>query len=249
MESTSEFRLSITRALGDQLSDALAKLSPAALTVEHISNVTARGGVYQLYLRGDLVYIGKADRNLRDRIGIHRRKVSGRENISVDDMSFIAVYVDEDLSAVAPETLLINRHRGLGELPWNFNGFGNKDPGRERDTSAVQENHFDTLYPANLELICEGLDPGEHSVADVLLSLKAELPYTFRFQGGGKATSKMLVDYSQATVGIPASPVTANVIFELIGKAMPAGWQITALPGYVIMYKESKHYPSARRLY
>lgn len=249
MGSTSEFRLSITRALGDQLSEALGKLTPTPLTVETIAEVAVRGGVYQLYLLGKLVYVGKADSNLRDRIGVHRRKISGRKNISVDDMGFIAMYVDEDLSAVAPETLLIKRHRGTGELPWNFNGFGNKDPGRQRDTSAVEESHFDALYPANLDLPCDELSEGTYSVAEVLLKLKSALPYTFRFQGGNKSVASMLTKYHETEVHIPQGPITADEALGLVAERMSADWQITALPGYVIMYEESKSYPSAQKIY
>src|SRR4051794_32007081 len=50
-------------------------------------------GVYALYYRGDLVYIGKASkgttrskRTLRDRLAEHVGKLAGRRNIDEDDM-------------------------------------------------------------------------------------------------------------------------------------------------------------------
>lgn len=248
MAATGEFRLSITRALGDQLADALAMLTPTLLTTEHIRALKARGGVYQIYRDGELVYIGKADRSLVDRVAAHRRKISGRVGIALEEMTFTAIYVDEDLSAVAPETLLINRHRGRGQVPWNFNGFGNKDPGKERDTSKIEETHFDSLYPANLDYVCSTIGVGAYTVGEVLGLLKEELPYVFRFQDGNKRTSSQPQEYRSTIVDVLTSNPTADSLFELLAASLPH-WQITALPGYVIMYRESRRYASARKVY
>jgi hypothetical protein len=245
--ATADFRLSITRALGDQLADAFGGLTPAPLNVDALDLVQSRRGVYQLFLDGGQVYIGKADRSLSDRLGNHRRKISGRNGISLQQMSFTAVYVDEDLSAVAPETLLINRHRGAGLLPWNYNGFGNKDPGRQRDTSRVEAGHFDSLYPANLDFVCASVDPGPHSVRELLTSLKAELPYVFRFETAAAGAAEPEA-YRATSVSVADEPPTADSLFRTLAEAMP-GWQITALPGYVVMYREDREYPSARKVY
>ena len=43
-------------------------------------------------------------------------------------------------------------------------------------------------------------------------------------------------------------PPSADYLFAAIAEALP-GWQVTALPGYVIMYPENRTYPSARRVY
>jgi len=248
VSATGEFRLSITRALGDQLAAAMTVLTPIPLTAENVSTLDARGGVYQLYKDDNLVYIGKADRSLVDRVGIHHRKISGRAGISLDQMTFTAIYVDEDLSAVAPETLLIKRHRGQGQLPWNFNGFGNNDPGRERDTSKIETTHFDSQYPANLDYICSSVRVGSHAVGEILISLKAELPYVFRFQDGNKRVTLQPPEYWSTTVAVTTDNPTADSLFELLAASLP-GWQITALPGYVIMYRESRRYASARKVY
>jgi hypothetical protein len=50
------------------------------------------------------------------------------------------------------------------------------------------------------------------------------------------------------TVVVPAHDPRADELFALISEALP-GWQITALPCYVIMYPERREYPSARRVY
>jgi hypothetical protein len=248
LSATAEFRLSITRALGDQLADAMTTLTPIPLTAENVRTLETRGGVYQLYKDHELVYIGKADRSLVDRVGNHRRKISGRLGITLDQMTFTGIYVDEDLSAVAPETLLINRHRGQGRVPWNFNGFGNKDPGRERDTSKVEAAHFDSQYPANLDYICSSIHQGSHIVGNLLAALKTELPYVLRFQDGNKRGAVQPSEYWITAVMVGAGNPTADSLFELLAAAMP-GWQITALPGYVIMYRESRRYAASRKVY
>ncbi|MES9553117.1 MULTISPECIES: GIY-YIG nuclease family protein [unclassified Streptomyces] len=110
LENHAEFKLSITKALGDQLAAALDDLMPAPLTSEIIQALRPLPGVYQLYKGDDLVYVGKADKSLPQRIEKHFRKISGRRNISLAEMSFTCLYVDEDFGAVAPERLLINKH-------------------------------------------------------------------------------------------------------------------------------------------
>ncbi len=248
MPSTDEFRLSITRALGDQLAAALETLEPAPLQDTELARLQPRGGVYQLYHHGEFVYVGKADTSLPDRLGRHLRKISGRVNISVDDMAFTAMYVEEDLSAVAPETLLINRYRAIGGVPWNLGGFGNNDPGRERDTSRVDPRHFDALYPANLRFPCQGVTQGTHRAIDLLRDVKAALPFVFRYQDGYKRADAQPAIYHETTVSVPADNPPADTVFTAIAVAMP-DWRITALPGYVIMYRGQQRYASARKVY
>lgn len=246
--SIAEFRLSITRALADQLADALVLLTPAPLQSGQLAQVEPRGGVYQLYHRDTFVYVGKADTSLPSRLGQHLRKISGRDNISLQDMGFTALYVEEDLSAVAPETLLIKRYREIGEAPWNTNGFGNNDPGRMRDNTQFEPPHFDALYPANLDFPCQGINAGTYQAVDLLRDVKTALPFVFRYQDGDRKKTAQPAAYHQTTVNIPTANPTADTVFTLVAHAMP-GWQITALPGYVIMYKEQHTYPSARKIY
>jgi hypothetical protein len=248
MAATAEFRLSITKALGDQLEASLAALSPAQLTIERLAQLQPRSGVYQLYYHGAFVYVGKAEQSLPDRLSDHLRKISGRANISLDDMGFTAMYVEEDLSAVAPETLLINRYRATGGVPWNLAGFGNHDPGRNRDDSRVDEDHWDAIYPINLELPCDGISVGIYSIGELLRKVKAALPFLFRYQDGNRSVGAQPADYRQRTVTVTHDSPTADEAFSWIADALP-GWQITALPGYVIMYRERRHYPSAWKVY
>jgi hypothetical protein len=133
-----EFKLSITRALSDQLATALKGLAPAPLTLANLCGLETAPGVYRLYRDGAPVYVGKAERSLPQRIEKYYRKISGRNGIDIADMAFRCLYVKEDFSAVAPERLLISRHKEIGEAPWNYNGFDNNDPGKRRDKTEVE---------------------------------------------------------------------------------------------------------------
>ncbi|MCZ9354889.1 GIY-YIG nuclease family protein [Streptomyces sp. IPPR8] len=238
------FRLSITKALGDQLAEALERLGSAELSEPNLAALEERPGVYQLYHKGALVYVGKADRRhkgLPGRLRNHLRKLSGRRNIHLADISFRCLYVDEDFSALAPEQLLINHHRSRGGIPWNNSGFGSKDPGRRRDRTVLKKDHFDVQYPINLEARLHGLPAGDVDLRSYLRSLKAALPYNFRYEEPD--------GHGDTTLQVPEGEPTADEALRGASAALPASWQITALLNYVIMYEENQHYKSASRYY
>jgi Eco29kI restriction endonuclease len=242
-----DFRLSITRALGDQLADALEQLGRTPLCEANLDRLHSRPGVYQLFVRGEpkdaFVYVGKAEKSLPLRLRQHLRKLSARENISTEEILFSCLYVAEDFSALAPERLLISHYKQAGKIPWNSNGFGNRDPGRNRDNTAVKANHFDKLYPADLNREVEGLPVGVVPVRQLSRRVKKGLPFTFRY-------SKKLGEIVDNPVTVTDANLTADEAFSLIAQHLPEPWQIAALPGYVIMYPDSPHgYPSALRYY
>ncbi|MEW1830640.1 Eco29kI family restriction endonuclease [Streptomyces sp. NPDC088196] len=246
LDNHAEFKLSITKALGDQLAAALEDLTPAPLTAENIQALRPLPGVYQLHKNDELVYVGKAERSLPRRIEKHFRKISGRTNITLSEMSFTCLYVDEDFGAVAPERLLINKHRGQGEVPWNYNGFGNNDPGKRRDTTEVDAAHFDRAHPIDLEfklaqLLSDAAGDSDVSLASLLAAAKTSLPYVFRYESSAV--------FDEIQVPRPPEEITADEVLRLAASHLPTPWQITALPGYVIMYRKAEEYPSARRYY
>ncbi|MGW4644966.1 GIY-YIG nuclease family protein [Kitasatospora sp. NPDC004289] len=237
-----DFMLSITKALGDQLAEALQGLGKAPLSEESIGRLEDKAGVYQLYLDGEFVYVGKADKSLPARLRNHLQKISGRRNISSERMTFSCLYVAEDFSALAPEQLLISRHKEMGNIPWNNNGFGNKDPGRQRDSTILKLNHFDVQFPVDLSRPITGLGPGEITLQDLLEKVKAGLPYNFRYAHSS--------EFKHRYVQVPEGPVDAAEIFRLISAEIPDNWQVTSLMGYVIMYNDSPtEYRSAWRYY
>jgi hypothetical protein len=237
-----DFRLSITKALGDQLAQTLKHLDRAPLSEQYLARLDERPGVYQLYLHGEFVYVGKADRSLPSRLANHLRKLSGRRNIDLRDVEFSCLYVDEDFSALAPEQLLISRHKEAGSIPWNNNGFGNKDPGRQRDSTVLKKKHFDVLFPIDLERPVEGLKPGLIAMSSFLKTLKSGLPYNFRYAEPPQSKSTFLT--------VSHAGLSADDAFQLVSEALPETWQIAALMGYVIMYPDAgEEYKSAWRYY
>lgn len=109
------FRLSITQALGDQLAQQLDLLTPRPLTADALNSMDQqKGGVYVLHHQSQQVYVGKAKNSLPTRLRKHLNKLRGRVGLDAQDITFIALYVEEDLDAVAPEKLLINRLRRSG---------------------------------------------------------------------------------------------------------------------------------------
>jgi len=240
VEWIAEFRLSITRALADQLATTLQPLKPVALNPTTLAVVESRPGVYVLFVDGERVYVGKAAGSLRDRLSQHHRKLSGRSGIALSEVKFTCVYVDEDLDAAAPEKLLIKKYRSRGAIPWNTNGFGNKDPGRNRDRSVVKAKHFDALNPIDLHYHLS-LPVVGWSAADLLERLKRDLPYLLRYD----TTTTGRAELKRARVELPDTELTTRDALIAVIAALPPGWQATALPGYVILYKEQTPYDSA----
>lgn len=245
MPPTRHFTFDLTGALAEQLASEIPELHPESLTPYNLTQVEETPGVYQLYWHGELVYIGKADKSLRSRLHDHYRKISGRQNIRVEDVSFTGLYLEGTWIPVGPEQMLIKRYGA--EPIWNTNGFGINDPGKERDTTRFRDSHFDVQFPADLDWRLSWLQPGTYTVRDLIMLAKRELPYLFRFQDKYARHP----DYANSYVTIPeGEAITADDLFAAIAKALPRGWQITALPGYVIMYKNYlTRYQSQRRVY
>lgn len=251
-----QFRLSITEALSTQLYAALSRLEPAPLTQKNLDALAPQAeklglpdmsGVYQLFRQEpgkerQLAYVGKADESLPERLGNHLYKLSGRAGISIEEMSFKCLFVEEDLSSVSPEKMLIKKHLKTGKIVWNNRGFGNNDPGRNRDRTVIKGNHFDLEFPIDLSRNLKGLTPGVQSLHDVLWEIKRGLPFLFRF--------KHSASFKEMMVTVPKADMTVDEAFRFVAQNLPNKWQICALLGWVIMYDDSPStYPSARRYY
>ena len=254
---SNQFRLSITEALSTQLHAALEALEPARLTQENLEalyvqaqrlELPSLSGVYQLFRQGadskrELTYVGKADQPLPRRLGDHLSKLSGRRGISLTEMYFRCLFVEEDLSSVSPEKMLIKRHLQTGKIVWNNRGFGINDPGRERDTTKNSENHWDLEFPIDLSREIKGLGAGPRTLKSLLDAIKEGVPFNFRFQQHGS------ILYNKPVV-VPRANMTAHEAFRLVAEHLPDTWQVSALVGWAIMYNDNhKRYPSAFRYY
>lgn len=246
-----EFSLSITEAMRTQLMAALIDLVKVPLTPENSASIERRPGIYQLFLDGTSVYIGKADDNLNARVGQHYRKISGRTDTDgdptngrlVDRMIFRCMYINEDIDSLGPEKMLIQEFRQNQEAVWNNNGFGNKDPGKERDTSAVKWLHFDRQFQIDLDLpiIPDNRRTARrvHPVDDLWEAMgviKAALPFVFRY-GTTPADKRELTAVDTLNEDVAGVTRSVREWLDWLADRLPDGWKIIALPGYVLAYK------------
>lgn len=247
-----EFEFDLPRALLRDLVELLDGMGRAPLEEATVKNhIPEEQGVYQLFLDGALVYVGKTDAEagLKQRLGRHARKIQQRDNLKPERVSFKAARIFV-FTAIDLETQLIKHYSAVGTPPtWNLSGFGANDPGRERDTTALKNGHFDLLYPINIDVpLGASAAVGEFPVAEVLATLKTEVPYVIRYQNNGGRSRRPHDDLMSTMVKIPAGGHTARSVLQLVQLALGASWQATVQPGYIIIYKEHKNYPHARQL-
>ncbi len=247
MQFQKHFDLDIPRALNAQLVTVFESLDQASLAeVAHL-HVAGRSGVYGLFHYGMLVYVGKAG-NLKRRLLEHRSKISGRKNIGLADVSFACLTVNENWSAYAPEDILTRHYRAEELCEWNGSSFGPHDPGRNRETTNKSPQGFDRQYPIREDWPCDWIAAGTYPVLDLLVSLKVGLPYLLRYEtSAGRSWKKGHQDFDGVTVAVPASGLPASEVLRLLADALP-GWQATAFPSHLILYKESRTYKHGKVL-
>ena len=225
-----EFEFDLPGALLAHLVSALDGMIPAVMSPENLVKIPETQGVYQLFLDGQLVYIGKTDgeAGLKHRLERHSRKFLHRTGIDLARVTFKAVRIFV-FTAVDLETQLIAHYGGSAIVKWNGSGFGSNDPGRERDTTKYKDEHFDAQFPIDIDVPLDGEILGKGTAAVVLKRLRNLLPYTFRFEGGVKQKHPDLegieVDVSNLK--------TVRQVLEKILKKLPIGWQATALPSHL----------------
>ena len=246
-----ELEFDLPTALIDALVALLDEMPSATLTEKHVSTVENEQGIYQLFLDGALVYIGKtaADAGLQTRLRRHSKKIQGRIGLNSSRVTFKAVRIYV-FTAMDLEELLIG-HFGLTSTnSWNNSGFGANDPGRERDTTKLKEHHFDKKFPIQLQLPADvGANGKAQSVHDVLVKLKRAVPYLIRAQTAGSGSKRPHDDLVETRITIPAKKgLTAERVLRLVKAALGPEWQITALPGYVVIYKEERAYSEGKIL-
>jgi hypothetical protein len=106
-------------------------------------------GIYALYLKGKLVYIGKASkgttkskRTLRARLAEHVSKIGSRKNISLTDMQCRYLTFVSEWWVFAAEFALMTHYKP----EWNESGFGSKTPGIGRP-GTDRVSRWDEKYP------------------------------------------------------------------------------------------------------
>lgn len=246
MRCYTEFEFDLPEALLERLVNTFEQLDSGLLNAENLDGVPNAQGVYQLFLDNDLVYIGKTDAEagLKNRLSRHSKKILERMNMDPHRVSFKAIRVLV-FSALDLESSLIKHYGGTKAVAWNGSGFGSNDPGRERDTSKLKEDHFDALYPIDIEKSLDFQIRASESVAECLSRLRASLSYVVRFQRSGRAPHS---DLKSTKMDAEIEAPNCWQVIEMAIENLPKGWQATALPGYIILYKESKNYPQAQRV-
>lgn len=106
-------------------------------------------GIYALYYKDRLVYIGKASkgttkskRTLRARLTEHVSKISGRKNITLDNMKCRYLTFSSEWWVFAAEFALITHY----QPEWNESGFGSKVPGAGRP-GTERVSRWNELFP------------------------------------------------------------------------------------------------------
>jgi len=140
------FEFDLDRGIKLQAVEKLER-SPA-LPLER--NVGAdESGVYALYYKKTLVYIGKASsgttksrRTLRDRLNEHVTKIETRRNISLGDLTCRYLTFTSEWWVFAAEFALISAY----SPQWNASGFGSKTPGKGRP-GTERVSRWDDQFP------------------------------------------------------------------------------------------------------
>ena len=139
------FDFDLDRGIRSQVVEKLEQ-SPS-LALEKNTGPQA-SGIYALYFKGRLVYVGKASkgttkslRTLRARLNEHVGKIGLRQNITLADMTCRYLTFASEWWVFAAEFALITHYAP----EWNASGFGSKTPGKGRpgtDRVSVWDGQF-----------------------------------------------------------------------------------------------------------
>lgn len=239
------FDFDLASAVTEQLIAAFDALPVGPLVKTTLKEIEAEQGVYQLFLKGKLVYVGKAEIPLPKRLEEHRWNLFGRHNVDMKDLGFKGLIIHKNWAPSVHENILIRHYRNQGDSEWNLSGFGNHDPGRKREDTETNENHFDALYPIKKDFVPDGISAGVWNARDLLSQIKVALPFTFRYEAEDSRPAKGSPKYNEISVTIPRDGMTAEELLDQIIRVFPKGWQATFFPGRVILYEENKKYSHA----
>lgn len=238
-----EFEFDLPGALLVNLVKTFSHMDADQLLPANVMVIPEVQGVYQLLHQGSLVYIGKTDAEagLRKRLERHACTIQHRRNLDPREVTFKAVRVFV-FTAMDLETQLIKHYSAVTPVPWNNSGFGSNDPGRERDTTNLKPGGFDAQFPVDIDREINLKLPASPTAAAAFAGLKDTLPYIFRFEGMGRGNRRPHPDLVNTHVVLPSPPYTTRAFINALVRQLPAGWQATALPSRILLYKESRQY-------
>ena len=141
-----EFVFELDRAIRDQV---IEKLNNSPMLVLERNCSPQKSGIYALYFKKKLVYIGKASkgttkskRTLRSRLNEHVGKLDNRDNLKLSDVGCRFLTIESDWFVWAAEFALINHF----QPEWNNSGFGSKVPGVGRP-GTHRVSKFNQMFP------------------------------------------------------------------------------------------------------
>ena len=140
------FDFDLDRGIREQVVEKLESSPMLALTQDVGPK---ESGIYALYYKGKLVYVGKASkgttkskRTLRTRFCEHVGKIQGRKNISLADIKCRYLIFKSEWWVFAAELAMITHYKP----EWNLSGFGSKIPGVGRP-GTERISRWDDLFP------------------------------------------------------------------------------------------------------
>ncbi len=249
-----EFEIDIERVLRNELPQAVADAQLAPLTAEAVNAIPEGSkGAYVLFLDGHPVYAGKTDtrHGFRDRLNRHAFTIQNRRNLDADRIAFkairILVFSNFDVEAILIDAMRIADKTAL---IWNNSGFGSNDPGHNREGQRPAD--FDLNHPINIDRPLHLLAPGPHDLLPMLIELKRQLPYDFRYETDPSPESDKPTSYRKGhahhrmapAILVEEGDTTRTLLRKAMG-ALPQGWRTTVFPGRVILYNESTQYKYA----
>ncbi len=240
------FEFDLAAPFFQQVHALFESLSTAPLTFDSISQLKPLMGLYGLIWRDELVYVGKADAAIADRLERHRRKLEGRRNIDIAEMSFCGVYLAKTWGAIVPEKRLIDHYKDNDLCKWNQMGFGSNDPGRKRDKTRVADEGFDARFPIR-EDWPTGIAAGRHEANSLLQEIKQALPYLFRYEADRNWRSGSS-KYNGKIIQVLDDDMPAADLIRLCRDHLGSTWQATAFPSHIILYEENECYEHGRSL-
>ncbi len=237
------FDFDLPGAVTEQLEKRLESMPSSTLTEQALRDLAEFQrehklwqGVYQLLLKDEIVYVGKAT-DVRERLEQHFWKLRGRQNILMTDVRFRCLVLHGNWSTSANEDLLIAHYKAKGQSRWNGCGFGPKDVGKERD--GTEPNWFDRQYPIDTDFLCEDI-PDRVTVEKLAQALKRQLPFTFRFEISKSDGAKAL--------DLRGVPRTARALLSKAVGMLGSEWQATIFVSHIILYKERRAYKHGEAL-
>lgn len=251
-----EYEIDVEKVLRQELPNVVSRVGISPLTPERIAALPERAkGAYVLYEDDQAVYAGKTDtrHGFRSRLLKHYGTIQDRTGLDPTRIGFKAVRIMV-FSNFDVEAILIGELRRSDPmaLRWNDSGFGSNDPGHNRETQEPAD--FDKERPIDIDKpVASPLQGHSVSALELLVSLKDQLPYTFRYETDPQSNGRP----SRYTVGhndhraappiqMPDEPFSVREAVQLVLNALPPTWRATIFPDRVILYRETQLYPYAR---